>query len=69
MNEGYLPQMGSRQKWYFRNDSLRAGDAVVVIVPGTVRRQWNIVHIKQMYPGPDGHVRVVDIPVNGKTLK
>ena len=35
----YLPQIGSRQKWYFRNDNLRVGDVVFVIDPGTVRRQ------------------------------
>ena len=65
----YLPQIGSRQKWYFRNDNLRVGDVVVVIDPGTVRRQWNVGRIEQTYPGPDGLVRVVDVRVNGKTLK
>ena len=64
-----LPQLGSRQKWYFRNDNLRVEDVVVVIDPGTVRRQWNVVRIEQTYPGPDGLVRVVDVRVNGKTLK
>ena len=65
----YLPQIGSRQKWYFRNDNLRVGDVVVVIDPGTVRRQWNVGRIEQTYPGPDGLVRVVDVRVNGKTIK
>ena len=64
-----LSQLGSRQKWYFRNDNLRVGDVVVVIDPGTVRRQWNVVRIEQTYPGPDRLVRVVDVRVNGKTLK
>ena len=64
----YLPQIGSRQKWYFRNDNLRVGD-VVVIDPGTVRRQWNVGRIEQTYLGSDGLVRVVDVRVNGKTLK
>ena len=64
----YLPQIGSRQKWYFRNDNLRAGD-VVVIDPGTVRRRWNVGRIEQTYLGSDGLVRVVDVRVNGKTLK
>ena len=65
----YLPQIGSRQKWYCRSDNLRVGDIVVVIDPGTVRRQWNVGRIVQTYPGPDGLVRVVDVQVNGKTLK
>ena len=60
---------GSRQKWYFRNDSLRVGDVVVAIDPGTVRRQWNVGRIQQTYPGPDGLVRVVGARVNGKTLR
>ena len=61
--------IGSRPKlWYFCNDNLRLGD-VVVVDPGTVRRQWNFGHIEQTYPGPDGLVRVVDVRVTGKTLK
>ena len=65
----YLPQIRSRQKWYFRNDNLRVGDVVVVTDPGTVRRQWNIGRIEQTYPDPNGLVRVVDVRVNGKNLK
>ena len=53
----YLPQIGSRQKWYFRNGNLRVGDVVVVIDPSTVRQQWNVGRIKQTYSGPDGLVR------------
>ena len=64
-----FPQIGSRQKWHFRNDNLRVGDVVVVINPGTVRRQWNVGRIEQTYPGPDGLGRLVDVQVNGKTLK
>ena len=65
----YLPQIGSRQKWYFRNDNLQVVDVVVGIDPGTVRRQWNVGRIEQTYPGPDGLVRVVGVRVYGKTLK
>ena len=64
----YLPQIGSRQKWYCRNDNLPVGDAAVVIDPGTVRRQWNAGRIEQTYPVPDSLVRVVDVRVNNKTL-
>ena len=64
----YLPQIGSREKWYFRNDNLQVVDVVVGIDPGTVRRQWNVGLIEQTYSGPDGLVRVV-VRVNGKTLK
>ena len=38
----YLPQIGSREKWYFRNDNLQVVDVVVGVDPGTVRRQWNV---------------------------
>jgi len=65
----YLPQIGSRQKWYFHNNNLRVGDVVVVIDPGTVRRQWNVGRIEQTYPGPDALVQVVDVWANGKTFK
>ena len=67
--KAYLLQIGSRQKLYFRNNNLRVGDVVIVIDPGTVREQWNVACIEQMYPGPDSLVRVVDVWVNGKTLK
>ena len=50
----YLPQIGSRPKWYFPTDNLRVGDVVVVIDPGTVSRQWNVGRIVQTYLGPDG---------------
>ena len=33
----YLPQIGSRQKWYFRNSNLQVGDVVLIIDPGTMR--------------------------------
>ena len=33
----FLPQIGSRQRRYFRNDNLQVGDVVVVIDPGIVR--------------------------------
>ena len=65
----YLLQIGSRQKLYFHNNNLRVGDVVVVIDPGTVREQWNVGCIEQTYPGPDSLVRVVEVWVNGKTLK
>ena len=64
----YLPQVGSRQKWYFRNDNLLVGD-VVVIDSGIVRRQWNVWRMEQTYLGPVGLVRVVDVRVNGEALK
>ena len=65
----YLPQIGSRQKWNFRNDNLRVVDVVVGIDPGTVRRQWNVGRMEKTYPIPDGLVRVVDVRVNGTTFK
>ena len=65
----YLPQIGSRPKWYFPTDNLCVGDVVVVTDPGTARRQWNVGRIVQTYPSPDSLVRVVDVRVNGKTLK
>ena len=42
----YLPQIGSRQKWYFRNSNLQVGDVVVVIDPSTLRRKWNVGHLR-----------------------
>ena len=65
----YLPQIGSRPKWYFPTDNLHVRDVVVIIDLGTVRHQWNVGRIVQTYPSPDGLVQVVEVRVNGKTLK
>ena len=56
----YLTQIGSRQKWYFRDVNLQVGN-VLVIDPSTVRSQWNVERIEPTYPGPNpnGLVRVV----------
>ena len=62
-NTCIVPHIGSRQKWQFGNDNLRVGYDVVVIDPGTVRRQWNVERIKQTYSSPEGLVRVVDLRV------
>ena len=42
----YLLQIGSRQKWYFRNSNLQVGDVVVVIDPSTLRRKWNVGRLR-----------------------
>ena len=65
----YLPHIGLRPKWFFPADNIQVGDVVVVIDPYAARGEWKVGRIKQIYPGPDGLVRVVDVRVKDKVQK
>lgn len=49
--------------------NIQVGDVVVIIDPNAARRDLKVGRIEQTYPGPDGVVRVVDVPVKDKVLK
>lgn len=53
--------IGSRPKQFFPTHNINVGDAVVVIDPNPARRKWKVGCNEQMYLGPDGLVRVVDV--------
>jgi hypothetical protein len=65
----YLPHIGSRKKWFLPTKNLNVGDVVVVIDPDAARREWKVERIKQVYPGNDGLVRVIDVKVGGRVLR
>ena len=65
----YLPHTGSRPKWLFPVDNIQDGDVLIVIDPNAARRDWKVGRIEQTFPGPDGHVRVVDGRVKDKVMK
>ena len=67
--KGYLPHIGSRQKWFFPTENLKVGDVVMVFDPSTARREWKVGRIECTYPGSDQLVRVVDVQVRDKFLK
>lgn len=48
---------------------MKVGDVVVVIDTPTPRGHWPIGRIVEIFPGPDGHVRAVNVKVNDHIYK
>ena len=67
--EEWLPSLNSRKKWHREHRDFKAGDVVLLLSPGTPRGQWPLGRITQTYPGPDGHVRTVDVRTGGTTIR
>ena len=65
----YLTSLGSRSKWFQKSNNVKPGDVVLVIDPGTPRRQWNLGKIEAVYPGLDGSVRIVDVKEGSKVYR
>ena len=65
----YLPDIGSRHKWFLPTENLKKNDVVLVIDPQSARRDWGLGRIEATYPGKDGLVRVVDIRQNNKIIR
>jgi transposase InsO family protein len=57
----YLPTLQRRQKWATATDSVKVGDVVVFCDGKQPRNMWPRGIISKVFPGSDGHVRVVDI--------
>ena len=41
-------------------------DIVLVMSPDTLRRQWPLGRVTEVFPGNDGNVRSIKVCVNGK---
>ncbi|XP_071118407.1 uncharacterized protein [Haliotis cracherodii] len=63
----WLPALNTRRKWNRPSKDVRVDD-VVLVSPETPRGQWPLGIVERVYPGPDGHVRVVDVRVANSTL-
>ena len=64
----WLPGLNARQKWFQTQRDVHIGDVMLVISPDTSRRNWPLGRVLEVYPGQDGHVRVVKIQVGEGTL-
>ena len=62
----WLPNLNARKKWFRTERDVQVDDIVLVVSPDTSRGQWPLGRILEVYPGKDGHVRVVKVQV-GKT--
>ncbi len=65
----WLPTLQGRRKWKREQPNLKVGDVVLVVSPDTPRGSWPLGRITELFPGRDGHVRVVEVKVNGKLLR
>ncbi|XP_065190931.1 uncharacterized protein LOC135821860 [Sycon ciliatum] len=63
-----VPELNRRKKWTQTKPDLTVGDVVLVVSPDTARGEWPLARVAEVYPGSDGHVRVVKIKVRGKYL-
>ena len=57
--EQWLPRLNARQKWYQAQRDVQIGDVMLVISPDTSRGNWTLGRVLEIYPGQDGHMRVV----------
>lgn len=66
----YLPEINRRGKAYKdRRAAVQVGDAVIATEPNEPRNAWKKGIVTQVYPGPDGIVRVADIRLADGTIK
>lgn len=64
----WLPGLNARQKWFQTHRDVKVGDVMLVISPDTSRGSWSLGRVLEVYPGQDGHVRVVKLQVGQGTL-
>ena len=64
----WLPSLNPRRKWQQTKRDLQIGDVVVVVSKDTPRGSWPLGRVMQVYPGEDGHVRVVKLLVGKKEV-
>lgn len=64
----WLPSLTRRMKWKTEQDDIKVGDVVLVMAPDTPRGQWPLGRIREIYPGPDNHVRAVKVQIGRNTL-
>jgi hypothetical protein len=65
----FLPTLGSRKKWFQIKRDFKVNDVVVVIDVENPRGHWPLGRIVEVFPGADGHVRVVKVRVGSNILK
>ncbi|KAH3693016.1 hypothetical protein DPMN_193353 [Dreissena polymorpha] len=64
-----IPILGRRKKWHVQSRDMQVDDIVLVIEPDKPRGQWSLGRVTRIYPGTDGHTRVVDVFMNKSTLR
>ncbi|XP_064633630.1 uncharacterized protein LOC135491588 [Lineus longissimus] len=64
----WLPLLRQRHKWRDVKKDLEVGDVVLVADPGSVRGDWPMGRVTEVFTGRDCHRRVVKVQVGEKTM-
>nr|XP_041630542.1 uncharacterized protein LOC121501974 [Drosophila kikkawai] len=59
--EEYLKELHKRTKWQVPTRNLEVGEMVIIKDDNLPSNEWRLGRIDSVFPGPDGHVRVVNI--------
>ena len=59
--EEWLPSISTRGKWNKMQRDLKEGDIVLVISPDAPWGKWPLGRVLKVFPGLDGHARVVKV--------
>ena len=65
----FLPTLNVRQKWNRSGRIIKVGDVVLYVAQDTPRGKWPLGRVSEVFPGPDGKVRVVNVTVKGKVYR
>ncbi|KAJ8034714.1 hypothetical protein HOLleu_21675 [Holothuria leucospilota] len=57
----WLPTLNRRNKWKVPHKDLSVGDVVLTIEKDLQRGKWPLGRVVEVYPGPDGYVRVAKV--------
>ena len=64
----WLLGLNALRKWFQTHRDIKDGDVMLVISPDTSKGIWPLGRVLEIYPGQDGHVRLVKIQVGEGTL-
>ena len=62
----YLSTLNTRNKWVEEKHNIAPGDVVLRVDPSNPRGHWLLGQTQEVFPGPDGKVRVVPVITGGK---
>lgn len=57
----WLPALHRRNKWRAEKGDVAIGDMVLTIEKDIQLGKWPLGKVVEVYPGPDGHVRVAKV--------
>ena len=62
----YLSTLNTRNKWVDQKRNVAPGDVVLLVDTSNPKGHWPLGRIQEVFPGPDGQVRVVRVRSAGK---